>query len=60
MSTNPAKSHTIVEIDHEIFSMVILLPLFQEGVLIFQLQLKCSQIKLAQAKSMLMLTDHLH
>ena len=30
MSTIPAKSHTIVEIDHEIFSVVIhLLPLVQ-------------------------------
>ena len=27
-----AWSHTFVEVDHEIFSMVILLPLIQEGL----------------------------
>ena len=29
MSSIPARSHTIVEIEHEIISMVLLLPLFQ-------------------------------
>ena len=28
----PAQSHTFVEVDHEIFSTVILLPLIQEGL----------------------------
>ena len=42
-SSIPARYHTFVEIDHEIISTVILLPLFKKGCC--QLQAKvCAQI----------------
>ena len=61
----PARSHTFIEIDHELFSSVILLLLLiQEGLCICQLQAKvCAQSTGKQrsqagpGKSVVWLTD---
>ena len=54
MSSIPAQSHTFMEIDHELFSMVsLLLRLIQEKVYVRTLQGKVlvnSLVKLAQEK----------
>ena len=41
VSLIPAWSHTFVEIDHEIISLVILLPLIQEGLLSVTGEIMC-------------------
>ena len=43
-----AWSHTFVEVDHEIFSMVILLPLIQEGLVSVTRRMVNHLVKLAQ------------
>ena len=46
-SSIPAQSHTFVEIDHEIFSTIILLfPLKQEGLLSFITESMCTKYRL--------------
>ena len=54
-----------MEIDHEIFSLVIILPLIQEGLLSVTIKsvgriLLTAYFKLAQEKSVVRFTDHLH
>ena len=63
MSLIPAWSYTLVEIDREIFSMVILLlPLIQEGLVLVTCKQKHvlvnSLVKPAQEKKVVRLTDH--
>ena len=64
-----AHPHTFVEIDHEIFSTVILLPLIQEGLLSVTCTCKLNYVHLKlvnrlvkaclREKSVVRLTDHL-
>ena len=55
-STPPGQQHSFVEIDHEIFSTVILsLPLIQEGQLLVLVK-ECAQYSLT--KSVVRQTDH--
>ena len=50
-SSIPARSHTFMEIDHEIISRAFLLPLIQEGLLSVKSESMCSRlVKLAQEK----------
>ena len=54
VSSIPARPHTFVEIDHEIFSTVsLLLPLIQEGLLSVSRESMCTEYwsKLAEEKS---------
>ena len=51
-SSIPAWSNTFVEIDHEMISTVIRLPLIQEGLLSVTSESMCTSLfKLAQEKS---------
>ena len=43
MSLIPARYHSFVEIDHEIISMAILLPLIQGGLLSVKSEIMCKK-----------------